>query len=60
MHLHQTRTRIVAEETGFMAMTQDALHHANLSTMTCYIPRIAVKRDLHSAAIARRRKATSV
>ena len=58
-HLHQTRHtfgRIVAEETGSMTATQDALDHANLSTTTVYVQRIAVKRDLHSAAVARRRK----
>ncbi len=59
VHLHQTRhtyARIVAEETGSMAATQDALDHANLSTTTYYVQRITVKRDLHSAAVARRRK----
>lgn len=59
VHLHQTRHtfgRIVAEETGSMATTQDALDHANLSTTTVYVQRIAVKRDLHSGAVARRRK----
>lgn len=59
VHLHQTRHtfgRIVAEETGSMAATQDALDHANLSTTTVYVQRIAVKRDLHSGAVARRRK----
>ncbi len=59
VHLHQTRhtyARIVAEETGSMAATQDALDHANLSTTTA---RIAVKRDLHSAAVALRRKGYS-
>jgi integrase len=58
VHLHQTRhtyARIVAEETGSMAATQDALDHSNLSTTTAYVQRISVKRDLHSAAIARRR-----
>jgi integrase/recombinase XerC len=62
VHLHQTRHtfgRIVAEETGSMAATQDALDHANLSTTTVYVQRIAVKRDLHSAAVARRRKVIS-
>lgn len=61
VHLHQTRHtfgRIVAEETGSMTATQDALDHANLSTTTVYVQRIAVKRDLHSAAVARRRKGT--
>ncbi|MCA1613358.1 MAG: tyrosine-type recombinase/integrase [Acidobacteria bacterium] len=59
VHLHQTRHtygRIVAEETGSMTATQDALDHANLSTTTVYVQRIAVKRDLHSEAVARRRK----
>jgi ribosome-binding factor A len=28
----------------------------SLSTTTVYVQRIAVKRDLHSAAVARRRK----
>jgi site-specific recombinase XerD len=59
VHLHQTRHtfgRIVAEETGSMAATQDALDHVNLSTTTVYVQRIAVKRDLHSVAVARRRK----
>lgn len=58
VHLHQTRhtyARIVAEETGSMAATQDALDHSNLSTTTYYVQRITVKRDLHSAAVARRR-----
>jgi integrase len=59
VHLHQTRhtyARIVAEETGSMAATQDTLDHSNLSTTTYYVQRITVKRDLHSAAVARRRK----
>jgi site-specific recombinase XerD len=63
VHLHQTRhtyARIVAEETGSMTATQDALDHANLSTTIYYVQRITVKRDLHSAAVARRRKTTDV
>lgn len=63
IHLHQTRhtyARIVAEETGSMTATQDALDHANLSTTTAYVQRIAVKRDLHSAAVSRRRKGVNV
>jgi integrase/recombinase XerD len=58
VHLHQTRhtyARIVSEETGSMTATQDALDHADLSTTAVYVQRIAVKRDLHSAAVARRR-----
>lgn len=63
VHLHQTRHtfgRIVAEETGSMTATQNALDHANLSTTTVYVQRIAVKRDLHSAAVSRRRKGANV
>lgn len=59
VHLHQTwhtYARTVADETGSMAATQDALDHSNLSTTTYYVQRITVKRDLHSAAVARRRK----
>lgn len=59
VHLHQTRHtfgRIVSEETGSIVATQDALDHANLSTTTVYVQRIAIKRDLHSAAVARRRR----
>ncbi|MGB7924577.1 MAG: tyrosine-type recombinase/integrase [Pyrinomonadaceae bacterium] len=58
-HLHQTRhtfARIVSEETGSMTATQDALDHADLSTTAVYVQRIAIKRDLHSAAVARRRR----
>jgi site-specific recombinase XerD len=59
VHLHQTRhtfARIVAEETGSFIETQDALDHRNLHTTAVYVQRIAVKRDVHSDAIARRRK----
>src|SRR5215213_15530 len=59
VHLHQTRhtyARIVSEETGSMTATQDALDHADISTTAVYVQRIAVKRDLHSAAVARRRR----
>jgi site-specific recombinase XerD len=59
VHLHQTRhtfARIVAEETGSFLETQDALDHQNLHTTTVYVQRIAVKRDLHSGAVSRRRK----
>jgi integrase len=56
-HLHQTRhtfARIVAEETGSISATQDALEHKNLSTTRVYVQRIAVKRDLHSGRVIRR------
>ena len=62
VHLHQTRhtyARIVSEETGSMTATQDALDHADLSTTAVYVQRIAVKRDLHSTAVARRRSGNS-
>lgn len=56
-HLHQTRhtfARIVAEETGSIVETQDALNHSNPSTTRVYVQRIAVKRDRHSALVMRR------
>jgi integrase/recombinase XerD len=56
-HLHQTRhtfARIVAEETGSIIATQDALDHKNPSTTRVYVQRISVKRDLHSKNISRR------
>ena len=56
-HLHQTRhtfARIVAEETGSIVETQDALNHSNPSTTRVYVQRIAVKRDRHSALVMQR------
>jgi integrase len=58
-HLHQTRhtfARIVAEETGSITATQDALDHKNPSTTRIYVQRIAIKRDLHSERILERAK----
>lgn len=57
IHLHQTRhtfARIVAEETGSIIETQDALNHSNPSTTRIYVQRIAVKRDKHSHLISKR------
>lgn len=57
VHIHQTRhtyARIVAEETGSLTETQDALGHRNLVTTRIYVQRIAVKRDKHSRHIAAR------
>jgi integrase len=57
VHLHQTRhsfARIVAEETGSLIDTQDALGHRNASTTRVYVQRIAVKRDKHSERITNR------
>ena len=57
VHLHQTRhsfARIVAEETGSITDTQDALGHRNASTTRVYVQRIAVKRDKHSGSVTSR------
>jgi integrase len=59
VHLHQTRhsyARIVAEETGSITDTQDALGHRNAATTRVYVQRIAIKRDKHSGSITRRIK----
>ncbi len=59
VHLHQTRhsfARIVAEETGSLTDTQDALGHRNASTTRVYVQRIAIKRDKHSERITNRLK----
>lgn len=56
-HMHQTRhtfARIVAEETGSIIETQDALNHRNPSTTRIYVQRIAVKKDRHSRLISKR------
>jgi site-specific recombinase XerD len=57
VHIHQTRhtfARIVAEETGSIVETQDALGHKSLSTTRIYVQRIAVRRDRHSERILKR------
>jgi integrase len=57
IHVHQTRhtyARMVAEETGSIIETQDALGHRHASTTRVYVQRIAVKRDKHSERISRR------
>ena len=54
VHLHQTRhtyARMVAESTGSITETQDALGHRNVATTRVYVQRIAVKRDKHSQNI---------
>jgi integrase len=48
VHLHQTRhsyARIIAEESGSITDTQDALGHRNAATTRIYVQRIAVKED---------------
>ena len=62
VHLHQTRhsfARIVAEETGSLTDTQDALGHRNATTTRVYVQRIAVKRDKFSEKIMSRLKKRS-
>ncbi len=58
-HMHRTRhtfARIVAEETGSIVATQDALDHKNPSTTRVYVQRIAVKRDQYSERVSMRLK----
>ncbi len=55
-HLHQTRhtfARLIAERTGSIIETQDALGHKNPGTTRVYVRRISVKRDKHSEELAR-------
>ncbi|MFL6283682.1 MAG: tyrosine recombinase XerC [Pyrinomonadaceae bacterium] len=57
IHIHQMRhtyARMVAEDTGSITETQDALGHRNVSTTRVYVQRIAVKRDKHSERISKR------
>lgn len=57
IHIHQMRhtyARIIADETGSIIETQDALGHRHASTTRVYVQRIAVKRDKHSARISKR------
>ena len=61
-HLHQTRhtfARIVAEETGSITATQDALDHKNPATTRVYVQRIAVERDLYSGRVISRARRPS-
>jgi site-specific recombinase XerD len=55
--IHRTRHtygRLVAEQSGSLVETQDALDHANLSTTRVYVERIVVKKDKFSRDIASR------
>ena len=57
MHLHQKRhsyARIIAEESGSVMDTQDALGHRNAATTRIYVQRIAVKKDKYSDRITER------
>ena len=56
-HLHRTRhtfARIVAEETGSITATQEALDHSSPSNTRIYVQRIAIKRDQHSEKVSKR------
>jgi integrase len=57
VHLHQTRhtfARMVAEDSGSIIETQDALGHKNVATTRVYVQRIAVHKDKHSELILKR------
>jgi integrase len=57
IHIHQLRhtfARMVADETGSIVETQDALGHRNQGTTKVYVQRIAIKRDKHSSQISKR------
>ena len=57
VHLHQTRhsyARIIAEESGSITDTQDALGHRNAATTRMYVQRIAVRKDKYSDRITGR------
>ena len=56
-HLHRIRhtyARIVAEESGSLIATQDALGHKNLATTRVYVQRIGVRKDRFSSKIEER------
>jgi site-specific recombinase XerD len=57
LHNHMTRhtyARIIADETGSLTDTQDALGHANARTTKHYMQRLGVKRDKNSDKIMKR------
>jgi site-specific recombinase XerD len=57
VRIHRTRHtfgRLVAEQTGSLIETQDALDHADLSTTRVYVERIVIKKDKHSHVVAAR------
>lgn len=59
LHNHMTRhtyARIVADETGSLTDTQDALGHANPTATKHYMQRLGVKRDKNSDKVMRRLK----
>lgn len=59
IHLHQLRhsfARMVAERSGSLSETPEALGHKHAATTRVYVQRIAVKRDKFGREIARRLK----
>lgn len=61
-HLHQTRhtfARIVAETTGSLSQTQEALGHQHLATTRAYVESISTLPDRHSDAIAQRMQSSA-
>jgi integrase len=57
IHIHQTRhtyARIVADQTGSLVETQDALGHVNAATTRVYVQRVGVKKDKHGDKVAKR------
>lgn len=57
IHIHQTRhtfARIVAEETGSLVETQEALGHRSVATTRVYVRRVAVLRDKHGSRVLAR------
>ncbi|MGH9852353.1 MAG: tyrosine-type recombinase/integrase [Blastocatellia bacterium] len=59
IHLHQLRhsfARMVAERSGSLSETQEALDHKHAATTRVYVQRIAIKRDKFGKEIARRLK----
>ena len=57
VHVHMTRhtfARIVAEESGSLVASQDALGHKNAATTKVYVQRLGTKKDVFSGAVAAR------
>ncbi len=62
-HIHQFRhtfARIVAEESGSINETQDALGHKDIQTTQIYVNRIKFKKDKYSLKISQRIRAMEV
>lgn len=60
-HIHQFRhtfARIVAEDSGSIIETQEALGHKDIQTTQVYVNRIKFKKDKHSQTIKNRIKLT--